>query len=59
MSKWLWKLLEMILTVASPQIRESFCSMLDNLEQQAKETDNPWDDVLVGLAKTILGCPEK
>ena len=58
MNKWLWELLRLILTVASPQIRESFCKLLNTLEEQAKETDNPWDDVLVGVLKTIMGCPD-
>lgn len=59
MSKWIWKLLELILVQASPQIRKAFCDMLNDLEQKAKATDNPWDDVLVGLAKTILACPKE
>jgi len=59
MSKWIWELIRLILSVTSPEIRAAFCAMLNDLEQKAKETKNPWDDVLVGLLKTILACPEK
>lgn len=59
MSKWLWELIRLILTVASPEIREQLCIMLNTLEVKAKETKNPWDNIVVGLLKTILACPEK
>ncbi|MBA7703902.1 hypothetical protein ES703_112699 [subsurface metagenome] len=58
MSKWMWELIRLILTVASPQIRESLCKLLDTLEEQAKKTDNAWDDVLVELLKIVLACPQ-
>lgn len=58
MKKWLWKLLELLLIQASPQIREQLCVLLSDLEQKAKETDNPWDDILVGILKTVLACPD-
>lgn len=58
MKKWLWKLLELLLIQASPQIREQLCVLLSDLEQKAKETENPWDDILVGLLRTVLNCPD-
>lgn len=58
MSKWIWELIRLILSVASPQIRESVCTLLNDLEQKAQQTKNPWDNVLVGLLKTVLACPE-
>lgn len=58
MNKWIWELIRLILSVASPEIRESICKLLNTMEQKAKETKNPWDDVLVGLLKTVLACPE-
>lgn len=58
MSKWIWELIRLILTVASPQIRESLCKLLDTLEQQATQTDNAWDDVLVEVLKMVLACPD-
>jgi len=58
MSKWLWKLLELILVQASPQIREQLCVLLSDLKQKAEATENPWDDVLVGVLRTVLNCPD-
>ena len=59
MSKWIAELIRLIVGQASPQIRKSICEMLNTLEAEAKETPNPWDDVLVGLGKAVLACPEK
>ena len=59
MNKWLLILLERLVTVASPHIRDALCIMLRDMEQQAKETDNPWDDILVGILQVILACPDK
>jgi len=59
MNKWLWRLLELILVQASPTIREHLCTLLSDLEQKAKETDNDWDNVLVGLLQIFLNCPDK
>jgi len=59
MNKWIWRLIGLVLSQASPVIREHLCTLLADLEQKAKETDNPWDDVVVGLLKTVLNCPEK
>lgn len=59
MDKWIWKLISLILIQASPQIRQQLCQLLTDLAKKAAETDNAWDDVLVGLLQTILNCPEK
>ncbi|GAI67637.1 unnamed protein product [marine sediment metagenome] len=54
MNDWILRLIGMIFTVASPELRKGLEQWLDNLETQAKKTSNPWDDVLVGLLKTLL-----
>jgi len=54
MNEWILKLIGMIFTVSSPELRKGLEQWLDNLEVQAKKTANPWDDVLVGLLKTLL-----
>lgn len=59
MKNWIWELIRLILTVASPQIRDSICKLLKTLEKQALQTENPWDDVLVNLLKSVLACPEE
>ena len=58
MSNLLLKLFRLVIGQASPQIREAICSMLNDLEVKAKETPNPWDDVIVQLAKAVLACPD-
>jgi len=59
MNKWLMQLILLVIQQVSPHIREAVCKMLVDLKKQADETDNPWDNVLVGLGQTILDCPEK
>lgn len=56
MGKWIMLMARQVLTVATPEIAKTTCSMLDELEEKAKQTPNPWDDILVGTLKTILGC---
>lgn len=54
MNKWLLQLITLIVTVMSPQLRKGLEDVINGLEEQAKSTDNPWDDILVGLLKTLL-----
>jgi len=54
MNEWILRLIGLVFSVASPEIRKGLEQWLDNLEVQAKKTANPWDDVLVGLLKTLL-----
>ena len=55
MNKWLLQLVTMMLGVITPQLRKGLNDFILNLEKQAKETPNPWDDIFVGLLKTLLG----
>lgn len=54
MNKWLLQLITMVVTVMSPELRKGLEDVVNGLETQAKKTANPWDDILVGLLKTIL-----
>jgi len=54
MNKWLLGLIQLVVKVVSPEIRTGANKLLDDLEAQAKKTPNPWDDMLVGLLKTIM-----
>lgn len=56
MGKWLIQIARQVLLVSTPEIAKTTCQMLDELEEKAKKTPNPWDDILVGTMKTILGC---
>jgi len=54
MEKWIARLLGLVVPVASPEIRNTLNELLDRLEQQAKETPNPWDDVLADMLNSVL-----
>jgi len=54
MNKWILQLITMIVTVMSPELRKGLEDVINSLETQAKKTANPWDDILVGLLKTLL-----
>lgn len=54
MDKWLLRIITLVVSVMSPELRKGLVDLLNNLEAQAKKTANPWDDVLVGLLKSIL-----
>jgi len=54
MNEWIFRLIGLIIAVASPALRKDLETMLNNLEESAKKTDNPWDDILVAMLRTIL-----
>jgi len=54
MNKWILQLITMIVTVMSPELRKGLEDVINGLETQAKKTANPWDDILVGLLKSLL-----
>ena len=54
MEKYLLGLIRLLVTVISPEIRNTLVNLLSQLEAQAKKTPNEWDDVIVGLLKALL-----
>lgn len=54
MNQWILRLITMVVSVATPEIRKGLEDVINGLETQAKKTPNPWDDILVGLLKTLL-----
>ena len=54
MNEWILRLIGLIFSVASPELRTMLEQWLAQLEAQAKKTSNPWDDILVGMLKTML-----
>ena len=54
MNEWILRLITLIVSVMSPALRKDLETLLDTLENNAKKTENPWDDILVGLLKTVL-----
>ena len=54
MNEWILRLIGLIVTVASPELRASLEEWITALEKNAKSTSNPWDDILVAMLKTVL-----
>ena len=54
MNEWILRLITLIVGSASPELRKLIKEWVTELELRAKETPNPFDDVLVGLIKIVL-----
>lgn len=54
MNEWILRLISLIVGSASPELRKLIKEWVLELEKRAKETPNPFDDVLVGLIKIVL-----
>jgi hypothetical protein len=54
MNEWMFRLITLVVTVMSPELRKELESWLNSIEAGAKKTSNPWDDILVGMLKTLL-----
>ena len=50
-----YKTIVKIITGASPEIRNNIKSFLTDLEEKAKQTANPLDDILVLCLRILLG----
>lgn len=58
MNEWILRLVTMVFSVMTPELRHSLSVFVKKLETDAKKTPNPWDDIFVGLLKTILGIKD-
>lgn len=54
MNEWILRLITLIVGAASPELRQLVKEWVIELDKRAKETPNPFDDVLVGLIKIVL-----
>lgn len=57
MPKWLLDLIHILFPLVSGPLREQIIEAVNKWEKAAKETSNPWDDILVGLVKWLLAIP--
>jgi len=55
MNEWILRIIGMVVGVMSPELRTGMTKWVKNMEVEAKKTPNPWDDIFVGLLKSILG----
>jgi len=49
------KLIQEVISIASPDIRQILEKAITSLEEHADATPNPWDNLLVALLKTVCG----
>ena len=54
MDNWVAMIVRQLLAVISPELRTAMVEFVGELEKRAKETPNPWDDIAVGILKTVL-----
>ena len=50
-----YKMIVKVLSGASPEIRNQIKAFLADLEEKAKKTSNPVDDILVMCLRIIMG----
>jgi len=48
------KLLPLLITNVTPEFRKSLVSGLDTLEEKAKLTKSPWDDLAISFIRSII-----
>jgi len=58
MSEWLYRLIALVIGQVSPELRLGIVEWVKNLEERAKKTPNPWDDVFVGILKSVLSVKD-
>ena len=54
MNSILKKLIPLILATISPEVKDLMKSFIAKLDEQAKATSNPWDDMFVAILKEII-----
>jgi len=54
MNTWWLTLLKTLLASISGPMRDAIVKAVQEWEKTAKETESPWDDILVGIVKWLL-----
>lgn len=54
MDALLVRIILLLITTMSPELRAALVKFFTELEADAKKTGNPWDDILVAILKTLL-----
>jgi len=54
-SKWFMKLLPNLIASVSSPLRKSLVDFAKSFREEAKKTENPWDDFLAALICSMLG----
>lgn len=59
MNDLLFRIIDMLLKVASPEIIKAIQLAVDDMVKQAMKTSNPFDDVFAGLLQALVGKPSR
>lgn len=54
---WIFPILLKIMDLLTPQLKLLLKDFALNFYQRAKETDNPFDDIVAGLLMALLSIP--
>ena len=57
MNRWLFMILSKVIMMASPQILEDLRKRIQEMVERAAVTENPWDDIFVGMIQMMVGKP--
>ena len=55
MSGCIVRLIRLVLSQISPELRKMIESAIETWEEKAKETKTPWDDIAILLVKILIG----
>lgn len=58
MNEWILRIVTMVFGVMTPELRNSMIAFVKTMETNAKKTPNPWDDIFVGVLKSILSIKD-
>jgi len=59
MNNWLLQTIVMVFSVITPELRNRLIEFINQLEADAKKTPNPWDDIFIGVVRSILDIKDK
>ena len=54
MNVLMFRILLLVVTMLSPTVKSTLTGLLNQLDTDAKKTDNPWDDIFVSMLKTLI-----
>ena len=58
MNEWLLRIISMVFSVMTPELRESMVAFVNTMTANAKKTPNTWDDIFVDVLKSILSIKD-
>jgi len=54
MNVLMFRILLLVVTMLSPAVKTTLTDLLNQLDADAKKTDNPWDDIFVAMLRTLV-----